>query len=315
MNTAPLDSLRKISIPCAWGKNETIVTPAWSTDSVIYRAAGFADEKPIRIKGGVTYALAGNSRPEFYTLKLYGQNSDNEISLPYPENILWAGIIPPRPMTRRFRFGEKGGFLGMAGGLGVSKFVNDRFTASNSGTDYMPDLMLGLLYYSPSAVYQASFELNGVDSSGRVPSLSTASPLGVRYYPFSRSSQGFSFHGASEFTFFEAQVGGQKIEDNEFGAEVGVGYDTDFDRLTYSYHTAQGGYHEVELLIGITALQQGKAGLKASVLTGDKIKFATIQAYMENRLDFETMIFRNPRSLRARVAALAGLIGLWFIVQ
>lgn len=202
----------------------------------------------------------------------------------------------------------------MAGGIGASKFSHSGLNTGHSDLDHMPALTIGLSYYSPLTIYQISGELCGLDSSGSTPSLGTLSPLGIRHFPFGRNSAGWSIYGAAEFTEFEAHTKYANIDRNNFGFEIGIGYDTDFDRFTYSYHTAQGGYHELELLVGLVAIQQGKAGLKASLLKGEVIRFATVQVYLENRILFETMELHRPRSLLTQALIYAGMLTAWFLV-
>ncbi len=314
LESGHLDSLRKLSIPCTWGTADTSHDTILQSDSILYRKGINPENDGLRVTGTLNYFPFDRVQPSAYCLKLYIANMEQSDFFIDPLVSLWEGIIPRRPRTKLYRFQEQGGFLGMAGGMGISKFSRSDLASANTSTDFMPAFTIGFSYYSPSAIYQFSGELFGTDSSRNVTSLSTISPLGIRHYPFTRNSAGWSWYGAVEFTTFKAESGTGAIEDKSFGLEIGVGYDTDFDRITYSYHTNQGGYHEMEFLAGLVALQQGKAGLKVSFLKGNIIQFATIQAYMENRIDFQTMEFHRSHSLPVQALIYASIIAVWAAV-
>jgi hypothetical protein len=307
----PLDSLRKLSIPCTWGITDTSRDTILQADSILYRKSVDSEKGGPRLTGTLNFHPLETVPPSAYCLKFYDADMDSFSLSIDPLKFLWKGIIPRRPRVKLFRFHEKGGSLGGAGGIGVSKFSGSGLVSANTATDYGLALTFGFLYYSPPAIYQISGELYGVDTSANAPSLSAFTALGMRRYPFTRNSAGWSWYGALEFANFKAKSGTAVIDDSRFGLEIGIGYDTDFDRLTYSFHTCQGGYHEMEFLVGLVALQQGKAGLKASFLKGDAIRFATIQAYMENRVDFRTMELHYPRSLPVQALIYAGMIAVW----
>jgi hypothetical protein len=312
LKSVPLDSLRKISIPCSWKSAGTKYDKILQSDTILYRTNTVSKKGCPRLSGQFSYDASDNPPPQGYCLKVYGGNIEQSSIIYNPLPKIWEGIIPNRPQVSTFRFNEKGGFLGMAMGLGVSKFSRFGLSTSNSVIDYLKALSCGFSYYSPTAIYQFSGELRGMDRSGKKPRLGILSSLGIRHYPFTRNSSGLSWYGAIEFSEFKARE--VEIDNSDFGFEFGLGYDTDFDRITYSYHTGQGGFHELEILVGLIAIQQGKAGLKASLLKSDIIRFATIQAYMENRVDFKTMELHNPRSLVTQALIYAGLITAWALI-
>ncbi|MBU0984604.1 MAG: hypothetical protein KKA42_12075 [candidate division Zixibacteria bacterium] len=310
----PLDSLRKHSIPCSWSLDTGPQHTDIQTDSILYRRNPDSVQNNRRFTGTLQFDTYQAALPEAYCIKYYGGSGSRANRHANPLRTIWEGVLPPEPQIRMYRFREEGGFVGMAGGLGASTFSRGGLPSTHAGTDRMPALTIGFLYYSPSTIYQVSAEMCGMDSTGEVPALGTFSPINIRHFPFTRNSRGLSAYGGLEFTAFKADVDFAEINNHRFGLELGAGYDTDFNRLTYSYHTNQGGYHEVELLVGMVALEQGKAGVKLSFLQGDLIRFATIQAYMENRIGFETLEFRRPLSLPAQALVYAGMITAWALV-
>ncbi len=313
LEVTSLDSLRRVSVPCTWQDCEPDSAhqpPPYQSDLVVYRADD-ASGGEVAADGQLTLPLNSTVLPEAYCVKAYGEA---ERELAPPLDVIWAGVVPPRPMTRLYRFEEEGKGLGMAGGIGLQSFDRSGLP-SQEGISNNVSIHFGILYYTPSTQYQVFGEVDGLDSSGTNPSIGSFTPLGVRHYPFTRSTDGLSMYGGLEGTFMRARKEGQSYDVNDFGAELGLGYDTDFDRLTYSYHTGQEGFHEVELLVGFQALQQAKVGVKLKCLYGDVIRVSTLQLYMENRLDYETMERHNRRPFLLQAALYAGMAAAWATVN
>jgi hypothetical protein len=312
LKIAQIDSLRRRSVPCWWQVEGASVDTAIQADSIIYRSRDGLGNYRTRSTGRLVYRLAGKRVPTAYCLKIFvPTNGANWFLEPNP---IWKGIIPRRPTIWRYPFREHGRYVGMEGGIGASKFDRGGIRGSSHDHTYMPFLGIGFLYYCPTTIYQFSGQLFGIDSTGEPPSL-TSSFLGLRYYLCGRNSIGPSILGGLEYTNFIRGTGSERIEKNDLGAAVGIGYENSFDRATYIYHSGQGGYHELEVLVGMTAIQQGKAGLKLSIQRGGGIRFATIQAYMENRIDFRTMVLHSRRSLLVQALIYSGLAAGWLLVN
>ena len=282
-------------------------------DSVVYRSVEQQGSHNRRAVGRLVYWLPGRKVPEGYGLKIYAPATNKGKAAKIVS--IWNGIIPRRPTTSTYRFREDGGWIGMAGGFGVSTFNGREMPGVGSGHTYLLSLGLGFLYYSPTTTYQFSGQgYGGPDSTGQNPGLLSVQ-FGARYYLKRRNSIGPSLLGALEYSSFTGGKGSGIIEHGGVGVALGTGYETDFDRATYIYHTAQGGYHEFEILIGLTAFQQGKAGFKLDVLRGGGIRFAALQAYMENRVDLRTMVFHNRRPFLVQAMICSGLVAGWFLAR
>ncbi len=276
---------------------------------MVYRASD-TKRREVSANGQLTLPLNGTVLPEAYCVKTYGES---ERELTPPLNVIWAGVVPPRPMTRVYRCKEEGKGLGLAGGIGLQRFDRDGLPFQE-GVSSNASIHFGILYYTPSTQYQVFGEVDGLDSTGTNPSIGTSSPLGIRHYPFTRSTDGFSCYGGLEGTFLCARKDRTQYDVNDLGLELGIGYDTDFDRLTYSYHTGQKGFHEIELFVGFQALQQAKVGVKLKYLYGDVIRASMLQLYMENRFWIETMERYNRRPLLLQAALYAGMAAAWAVV-
>lgn len=310
---AQIDSLRRRSVPCSWAEEAAGVDTVLQADSIIYRRDKQQGLGHPEAAGRLAYWLPGRKVPERYCLKIYApaankNRASGDISI-------WDGIIPPRPTTATFDFDEHGGMVGMAGGIGVSRF--DRAARLGVSEDHSSSasLVIGFLYYSPTTIYQFSIQgYGGLDSTRQDPGLFSVL-FGARHYLGRRNSIGPSLLGALEYSSFTGGEGSGVVEHGCVGAALGTGYETDFDRATYIYHTGQGGYHELEILIGLKAFQQAKAGFKLNVLRGGGIRFAALQAYMENRVDPGTMAFHNRRPFLVQALICSGLVTGWFVAR
>ena len=341
LKVASLDGLRKISVPCGWRYRassgpESHIDTILQADSVIFgrdpkvidRCFGRVQESnssAVSMQGQLRYPVNGYQEPVQYALKYYAMN-DNDTIAPFRNDLsdgryarqkVWGGVIPPRPKTEVYRFAESGNMLGMLGGIGGAK--NDIFALPSrpaiTEPNYGFSLAWGVMYYTPHFIHTLEWELlNGASSNESEGATNLNSVLlATRYHSRRAVSRGPLF--TAGFGFSDLSMNHDKVElagDEAFDLRVGAGYETSFDRIEYAYHTAHGGYHRFDLLVGIAALTQGKAGLKWSLLTGDRVRTSALELYMENRFFSETMRnLCNSRPLIVQAALYAGIIAGW----
>jgi len=313
-----LDSLRRRSIPCWWGWSyvDSRIDTALQRNEIIYRKGDAPRRGRIKSKGTLTRPLKSPNDPETYCVLLYlpGENHPRFSSFQEPPGGLWDGILPAGPRTLTYRFNDHGKGIGMCGGVGAVSLASGT-PYGNEGEEYDGNLNVGLLYYTPSTVYEISAELYGLDTTESNISLTDFTLMGVRHYPYTAPSRGLSYYGAVEVLKYQEQVESNTFNRTRGSTEFGIGYDTDYNRFTYSYHTGHGGFHELSCLVGYEAIQLGKGGMKLSYLRGPNVRMAVIQLYMENRIDFRTMMLPRPGSFPDQLIVWGGMIAGWALIN
>lgn len=340
----PLDSLRKVSVPCGWTylasrDPEAHIDTILQADSVIYvcspnaldRLAGRthgSDGSTISMQGRLRYPIADHRESVPYALKIYSRNNIDDTDAIIYSSVVWAddqyvrekiwrGVIPARPETKTYATAESGNMLGMLGGIGAVK--NDLFALPSRPAVTEPrygfSLDFGVMYYTPHFIHAVDFALlnsESPDDSGGANNLGSVI-LSTRYHPRRAVSRGPYLAAGCGYSDLSADHDKKELSgEDAFDLRLGGGYETSFDRIEYAYHIAHGGYHRFDLLVGMAAMAQGKAGLRWSLLTGDQIRTSAIGVYMENRFFDDTMrdLF-NRRSLLAQAALYAGMIAGW----
>ena len=321
-NTDNLDSLRRISVPCSWAVYDSIagIDRGIREDSVLFRMTADRNQAGNSSSGVLRYFYNEFRGESSYCLKVYGVDDryPSDGSLYYPA--VWRGVLPNRPEVNKYQFEDRGRMLGMMGGVGIASFDIPDSPHWHFAVDKDAQILLsgGILYYMPSAILGSFFELYGMSDSASNYSggnLQSVTPLSVRYYPGSKSSYGASFYGGIEYASHEYSEDAYQHSDKGWGVEIGTAYESYYDRLAYSYHTEVGGFHEFELLLGMNATQKGKAGFKLTYLHGPEVRFAGLQAYMENRFFSDTLEPHRPRSRLLTVALWAGMAAGWMLIH
>jgi len=342
----PLDSLRKVSVSCGWKylasrDPEAHIDTILQADSAIFSSAiddhEFRPERiqksngsAVSMRGRLCYPVKGYREPARYALKLYsGRKTESADQVrrkafvfpeQYAREMIWKGVIPARPETKTYATAESGNMLGMLGGIGAVK--NDIFTLPSRPAVAEPrygfSLDFGVMYYTPHFIHAVDFALlnsESPDDSGGANNLGSVM-LSTRSHPRRAVSRGPYLAAGCGYSDLSADHDKKELSgEDAFDLRLGGGYETSFDRIEYAYHIAHGGYHRFDLLVGMAAMAQGKAGLRWSLLTGDQIRTSAIGVYMENRFFDDTMrdLF-NRRSLLAQAALYAGMIAGWAVL-
>ncbi len=335
-----LDSLRSISIPCSWegggpgSAQLSVIDTGFQHDSVIFRAESSQTSPEFqrfqeshsdhaKFSGTLHYRLPASDIPRTYCLKFYEPVGDSwkarSSSVFWrldPAAVVWRGVIPDRPDIERFNFEDRGHMIGMFMGLGACE--SDRrhlpsvLADENSKTLFALDI--GLSYYSSRTLIELGGGFSGYsqpDDTTDAYQLSYASLPSVRWYPFTRTSVGPIVKGGLVSANLEVRDRPSEFERGSWGVMAGLGYETDFDRLEYSYVTALDGYHQIDLLLGINAIRHGKEGLRLVLRHGKTVKFASVQLYMGNRVLWRTISPHNPRSKLVTALLWIGATAAW----
>lgn len=85
--------------------------------------------------------------------------------------------------------------------------------------------------------------------------------LGYKYYTGTRINYAPALFGRLEYGTFSAKKDGDWLRKRrQFGIGIGVGFKGRFEELSYSYHTAQNGYHSVELFLATFSRENSRVG-------------------------------------------------------
>lgn len=312
------------SVPCSWRRRRSesraaLLDSNWQSDILIYRRnlVDKGGDGQLEIKGSLKLVSDNSLVPLRYWLKTYGNSLKGRDPYLSFMPTVWDTIFADPPVTERFGFTDGSGF-GMLGGIGVSKLNLSGYPSQVQSDDPLwgSDVTMGLSYYARNRIYDVDLDWSNIEnnSTDTIEIVEVSVPS-VRQYFGQRTMSGLSVLAALKYTHLHVQSGSRDFGGNSWGGQFGIGYETDLDQLTYSYHTNHEGYHQVELIISFQAAQQAKAGLRLSVRRGELVKTTTLQVYMANRIGFSTMQFQNPRSLAEQLIMYAGMAGAFMLLE
>ncbi|UCC43811.1 MAG: hypothetical protein JSU65_11910 [Candidatus Zixiibacteriota bacterium] len=318
--TTPIGMLRLMSIPRSWlwerlEQLDEVVDSNMQADSIIYRKVDGV--KYPQVRGSLRYTTRWRLIPQRYWVRVYSTEFGGRSRYLYGLPMVWDDLFPKTPVSERFEFTEQGNGLGGFFAIGGGKLSRAHLPSPlrNRYPIWGGNCEIGFSYYATKRIYDIGFRFRGheggADDTLRL--YETSIPA-VHHYLGKRVMSGLSVLTALELSELQLQQGSTRIGREEWGVQLGLGYDTHFDRLTYSYHTVHGGYHHLELLVGYQAIQQGKVGLKLSVRYGELVRTSSLQFYMQNRVDPTTMALRNPRTLVEQLLMYAGMTAIWALI-
>ena len=334
-HTSP-DSLRAISVPCGWlgGLPDIGIDTALQHDSVIYRKSASNDlaegdraqetgSKHGRLTGSLQYRWKYDNDPTKFCLKFFeSRNEPSKSPQPTlefhadPLAVIWKNVVPTRPPMEIYDLEDPGNCLGMYMGFGATESDLSRLPSRLASDDsrWLGNLEAGLSYYTARTVIDLGGGFagySGREAGDNAYQFGYGLVPGIRWYPLTRSSRGALIKTALVSNTFKVREGSGSCDRGEWGVQAGLGYETGFDRIEYSYVSALDGYHELDILVGLNAIRHGKEGLRLLLRHGSTVRFASIQFYMGNRVLWETISPHNRRSRLATVLLFAGATALW----
>lgn len=120
--------------------------------------------------------------------------------------------------------------------------------------------------------YGFSWQINGMkwktelstSWTGLGPNFSFSEPFRLNYtfYTGTRNNYMPHFFAGGKFSKLKLKKGDNKFYNTDWGAEVGVGIEGPFERLSYTYSTNQDGYHTFELFLPIMSSDNAKMGTR-----------------------------------------------------
>jgi hypothetical protein len=106
-------------------------------------------------------------------------------------------------------------------------------------------------------------------------------PVGVRILLFGRTDNYPTAFAAVQSSAVKVRTGETLLQDQQWGGQFGLRFDTPFERFCYSYSTGLGGYHRIGIFFKSLSAGFVQAGTRYEYIKLDGVEMFRVQLQLE----------------------------------